>query len=230
MFPLKDDVPSRSFPWITWALIIANGLAFLHELNLSDEALQAFLMKYGMVSARLHADPGTAWTILTSMFLHAGWVHILGNMWFLHLFGDNVEDRIGHLKYLGFYVLCGIVAAFTQYAVDNTSQVPCIGASGAIAGVLGAYLLLFPRAQVLTLVPIFITVRIVHIPAVVFLGLWFVMQLFEGTLALGAAEASQGVAFWAHVGGFCAGMMLTLIVKKRGAAYRAWHADEYRGR
>jgi membrane associated rhomboid family serine protease len=218
MLPLTDNMPSRVSPWITWVLILVNGLVFLHELALPSDELQVFILQFGLVPARLHADPRVAWTLLTSMFLHGGWLHILGNMWFLFVFGRNVEDSMGHGRYLLFYLLCGIAAGATQYEVAKASAMPTIGASGAIAGVLGAYFLLFPRARILTLVPgLLIFPWLVRIPAVIFLGLWFLLQLFEGTLAIGAPDSFQDTAFWAHVGGFCAGMaLLPLCRKKRG--------------
>jgi membrane associated rhomboid family serine protease len=159
--------------------------------------------------------------------LHGGWLHLIGNMWVLYLFGDNVEDRMGPARYLAFYLLCGLAASLTHYAINPGSTVPTIGASGAISGVLGAYLLLFPTARVITLVPVFIIPFFFEIPAVVYLGFWFVMQLFSGTLSLAGTESSEGVAWWAHVGGFVTGMALLPVFKKSRKQYRHYYADEY---
>jgi membrane associated rhomboid family serine protease len=161
------------------------------------------------------------------MFLHGGWLHLIGNMWVLYLFGDNVEDRMGPARYLAFYLLCGLAASLTHYAINPGSTVPTLGASGAISGVLGAYLLLFPTARVITLVPVFIIPFFFEIPAVVYLGFWFVMQLFSGTLSLAGAEPPEGVAWWAHVGGFVTGMALLPVFKKSRKQYRHYYADEY---
>src|SRR6266850_6352990 len=180
MFPLQDTVQSRSVPVVTWTIILLNGLAFLYELSLPSDELEAFLTLLGMVPARLANDPSAFWTLITCMFLHGGWMHFIGNMWTLYLFGDGVEDRMGPVQYLVFYLLCGVAASVTHLLTNATSTVPTIGASGAIAGVLGAYDVLFPTARITTIIPIFIFPFIVEIPAVVFIGFWFVSQLFNG--------------------------------------------------
>jgi membrane associated rhomboid family serine protease len=230
MFPIQDTVPSRSTPLVTWGIILLNGLIFLRELSLPPERLEHLLATLGLIPARLGADPEAWWTVLTSMFLHGGGLHFLGNRWVLYRFGDAVEDRLGHGPYLGFYLLCGLAAALTHYFTNPTSTLPTVGASGAIAGVLGAYFLLFPTAQVVTLIPIFFFPFFVEIPAVVFLGIWFVSQLFSGTLSLLNTQyaAYESVAFWAHVGGFVAGMVLLPLFKKSRTQYRRYYADEYR--
>jgi membrane associated rhomboid family serine protease len=161
------------------------------------------------------------------MFLHGGWMHFLGNMWTLYLFGDNVEDRMGPVRYLVFYLLSGLAAGLTHYLTDPGGTVPTIGASGAIAGVLGAYCLLFPLARVITLVPVFFFPFIFEVPAVFYLGIWFVSQLYSGTLALMSPQYYEGVAWWAHVGGFVAGMVLLPLFKKSREEYRHYYADEY---
>jgi membrane associated rhomboid family serine protease len=230
MIPIKDTVRSRDLPLVTWGIILLNGLVFLYELSLPPEHLEALVAALGMVPARLGADPRACWTLLTCMFLHGGWLHFLGNMWMLYLFGDAVEDRMGPARYLVFYLLCGLAAGLTHYVTNPASWIPTIGASGAIAGVLGAYVVLFPTAQVLTLVPVLFFPFIIQIPAVFYLGVWFVSQLFSGTLSLLSTEHDEGagVAFWAHVGGFVAGMVLLPLFKKSRKQYRRYYADEYR--
>ena len=218
MFPVSDVIPSRTTPYVTIGLIAINTLAFLLEWQMSDRELQLFLRQYGAVPAYL-ALP----SIVTSMFLHGGWLHFGGNMLYLWIFGDNVEDRFGHVGYLAFYLFCGAIAVFAQVAVDPDSLVPMIGASGAIAGVMGAYFVLFPHSRVLTAVFIFFLVDLIEIPAIFFLGIWFLMQLFSGVGSIGAASATGGVAFWAHVAGFIAGLMLGLFRRWRDAGQaRSW--------
>ena len=204
MLPLRDNVPSATRPTVTWAIIAVNLLVFLWELSAPD------VLAFALVPARFSADPAAnAVTILTSMFLHGGWAHVLGNMLYLWIFGDNVEDRLGHGRYLLLYLAGGVAAAMAQVATSPDSAVPMVGASGAIAAVLGAYIVLYPRASVYT----WIFFAIVPIPAVVWLGLWFVMQLFSGVASLGAA-ATGGVAFFAHVGGFVAGLALVKLLDR----------------
>jgi len=228
MFPLQDTVQSRSVPVVTWTIILLNGLAFLYELSLPSDELEAFLTLLGMVPARLANDPSAFWTLITCMFLHGGWMHFIGNMWSLYIFGDNVEDRMGPVRYLIFYLLCGLVAGLTHFLANPQSEVPSIGASGAIAGVLGAYFLLFPTAWVITLIPILFFPFFFEMPAVVYLGLWFLTQLFSGTLALGNPDYYTGIAWWAHVGGFVAGMVLLPLFKQSQLEYRPNYDDEYR--
>jgi membrane associated rhomboid family serine protease len=216
MFPLRDTVRSRTFPVVNTTIIVINILVFLYEFALGPH-LDAFISEYGLTPVRffwgLHHDLRDAIIpLFSSMFLHGGWLHVLGNMWFLYIFGDNVEDRVGHGKYIIFYLMCGIAAALSQALLFRSSQVPMVGASGAIAGILGAYFLLFPRARVLTLVPIFIFLQVMEIPAVVFLIFWFLLQFLQGTFA--STEAG-GVAWWAHIGGFVAGMVMIFAFKKR---------------
>jgi membrane associated rhomboid family serine protease len=227
MIPLQDTVQTRNVPVVTWAIILLNGLVFLFELSLPPAQLEHLFATLGLVPARLGADPAAWWTLLTCMFLHGGWMHILGNMWMLYLFGDNIEDRLGSVKYLVFYLICGLVAGVTQYLTAPDSTLPTIGASGAIAGVMGAYLLLFPTARVLTLIFIFIIPFIIEIPAVFFLGIWFVTQLFNGTMSLLGTQDYGGVAFWAHVGGFVTGLALGPLLKQSPEEYRPRYADEY---
>jgi membrane associated rhomboid family serine protease len=219
MLPIRDDTPSRTFPLVTFLLILANGLVWLWEVSLGGgAALNNFYYQFGFVPGVLtgvYKAPSWAiapyfLTILTSMFIHGSWGHILGNMLFLWIFGNNIEDYLGHNKYLLFYLAGGVVAAIVQLLSGPTSQVPTIGASGAIAAVMGAYFFLYPKAKIQTLV-FFIFITIVRLPAWIFLGIWFVMQLFDGTFG-----AAQGVAVWAHVGGFLFGVVIAWISSRRG--------------
>src|SRR6478735_1496488 len=203
MIPLRDVIPSRTTPYITITIILLNGLAWLFELSLPHETLNAFLTVYGVVPA--YFAPAT---LITSMFLHGSWSHVLGNMWYLWIFGDNVEDRVGHGRFIVFYLLCGIVAALGQVFADPNSTLPTIGASGAIAGVMGAYFVLYPQSRVLTLIPWIIFWEIVELPAIFLLGFWFLMQLFSaGAIAATANGQQGGVAFMAHVAGFLMGIL-----------------------
>ena len=211
MIPLRDIQPRLGRPWVTWALIALNIGIFAFQLVLPAELRPLFLRRWGLIPAYLlqHEDPGPWITPISSMFLHGGLLHLLGNLWFLQVFGDNVEDALGHVRYVAFYLACGLGAAAAQVAVDPEATVPMVGASGAIAGVLGAYLTLFPRARVWTLTPIF---RLIEIPAWVFLMLWFVLQAVQG---LTRAPGESGVAWWAHIGGFCAGLLLVRVMVSR---------------
>ena len=202
MIPLRDVIPSRTTPYVTVTIIILNALAWFLELSLPAEVLPVFLQVYGVVPAQFHAS-----TLLTSMFLHGSWMHVIGNMWYLWIFGDNVEDRVGHGRFIVFYLLCGIVAALGQVLIDPGSRLPTIGASGAIAGVMGAYFVLYPRSRVLTLIPLVIFWEVIELPAIMLLGFWFLMQLFSaGAIAVTASTGGGGVAFMAHVAGFVCGV------------------------
>jgi membrane associated rhomboid family serine protease len=207
MIPLRDNAPISRLPVATWALILLNCVIFLFELSLPDAALEQFFDKYAMIPDRLVQGENLL-SPLTCMFLHGGWLHLIGNMWTLYLFGDNVEDRLGSKQFLAFYLLTGLAANLTHFVTQMDSPVPTLGASGAIAGVMGAYLMLFPRARVLTLVPIFVFIYFLELPAVVFLGLWFLTQVLSGVLAAGHNVAHEGVAWWAHIGGFAAGIAM----------------------
>src|SRR3954454_6703821 len=221
MIPLRDVIPSRTTPYITVTIIAINAVAWLYEVALPHESLNQFLTIYGVVPAYF------AWpTLVTSMFLHGSWSHVIGNMWYLWIFGDNVEDRVGHGRFIVFYLLCGFVAALGQVAVDPSSTLPTIGASGAIAGVMGAYFVLYPHSRVLTLIP-WIFLQIVELPAIMLLGFWFLMQLFSaGTLAVtSSTHGSGGVAFAAHVVGFVAGVGGVFLFKKR--ELDPWERREY---
>jgi membrane associated rhomboid family serine protease len=211
MIPLRDVIPSRTFPFFTVAFIVLNSIAFLYELSLPDRTLEQFIFVYGVVPARLDLL-----SVFTSMFLHGGWAHFLGNMLFLWIFGDNVEDRLGHARFVVFYLLCGAAAVVAHVYMNPASMVPTIGASGAIAGVMGAYFVLYPHSRVLALVPLFIVFEVIEVPAILFLGIWFLMQFFYGVGSLGGGTGVEagGVAFWAHIAGFLAGMAGVLVLRK----------------
>jgi membrane associated rhomboid family serine protease len=220
VIPLRDIIPSRTTPYITITIIALNALAWMFELSLPHDALNEFLTVYGVVPASFAPA-----TLITSMFLHGGWSHVLGNMWYLWIFGDNVEDRVGHGRFIVFYLLCGIAAALGQVLVDPGSTLPTIGASGAIAGVMGAYFVLYPHSRVLTLIP-WIFLQIVELPAIVLLGFWFVMQLFSaGTIAMTTTSHGGGVAFAAHVVGFVVGMAGVFVFRKR--QLDPWERPDY---
>src|SRR5205809_4037467 len=217
MIPLRDVIPSRTTPYITITIIALNALAWLFELSLPHEALTDFITVFGVVPAYFSAP-----TLVTSMFLHGSWSHVLGNMWYLWIFGDNVEDRVGHGRFIFFYLLCGIAAALGQVAVNPSSMLPTIGASGAIAGVMGAYFVLYPHSRVLTLVP-WIFLQIVELPAIALLGFWFLMQLFSaGAIAVTASTGGGGVAFMAHVVGFLTGAGAIFLFRQPERPEQYW--------
>lgn len=220
MIPLRDTIPSERFPAVTVSLICLNALVFLIQLNLDAGSLNYLFQQWGIVPLRFHhprlQSELNYVTLLSSMFLHGGWMHIAGNMWSLWIFGDNVEDRMGRVGFLCFYLLCGLAAGLGHVFTNAVSTVPTVGASGAIAGVMGAYLLLYPHARVITLIPIFFFLQVVHIPAVFFLGFWFVSQVFSGAISLAASGPnSGGVAWWAHIGGFIVGVLWGFILRQR---------------
>lgn len=215
MIPLKDTTPRRSFPFITVLLIAVNFIVFFHQLSLSPAAGNTFVRVYGLVPSRIQlALAGRHYSLaqgfvplFTCMFLHGGWLHIIGNMWFLWVFGGNVEDRMGSTSYLLFYLICGLASGISQVAFSWGSAIPSIGASGAIAGVLGAYLVFFPGSRILSLVPLLVIWFMARIPAWIFIGLWFLVQFLSG-LGSFSNTNSGGVAWWAHVGGFVLGAVL----------------------
>ena len=209
MIPLKDDNPRSAFPILTITLIAVNILAFLLELQFG---LEYVVMKYGAIPIEI-VNGQDLETMFTSMFLHGGSMHLAGNMLYLWIFGDNIESYLGRFKFILFYLICGLIAIFAHIIVSGSSEVPMVGASGAISGILGAYLIKYPKAKVLVLIPIifFITVR--RIPALFVLGFWFIMQLFSGVVTIGGEGG--GVAFWAHIGGFVAGLGLILLLSEK---------------
>jgi membrane associated rhomboid family serine protease len=220
VIPLRDIIPSRTTPYITVTIIALNVMAWLFELSLPRDVLPVFLQVYGVVPGDFHAP-----TLISSMFLHGGWSHVIGNMWYLWIFGDNIEDRLGHARFIVFYLLCGITAALGQIVVDPSSTLPTIGASGAIAGVMGAYFVLYPHSRVLTLIP-WIFLQVVELPAIVLLGFWFLMQLFSaGAIAVTASTHGGGVAFAAHVAGFVMGMIGVFVFRK--PEYDRWEPMDY---
>ncbi len=235
MFPLKDTIPSQTFPFVNIFLIIINSVVFLFEVSLGPQQLQAFIHQFGVIPAKFFLmaqnDPanvvGRYLPIFTSIFLHGGWFHIIGNMWFLWIFGDNVEDRMGHFRYFIFYILVGLLAGITHIYLNPASTVPTIGASGAIAGVMGAYFILFPNSRIITLIIIVFFVDIIEIPAFFFLGFWFLLQFFQGTASLMAPTNMGGVAWWAHFGGFVAGAILVFFFKKPKKKLRRFYPDQY---
>jgi len=218
MIPLRDVIPSRTTPYITVTIIVLNAAAWFFELSVPDEVLPVFLQVYGVVPAHFHAL-----TLVTSMFLHGSWMHVIGNMWYLWIFGDNVEDEVGHGRFIVFYLLCGIAAALGQVLIDPGSTLPTIGASGAIAGVMGAYFVLYPRSRVLTLIPLVIFWEVIEVPAILLLGFWFLMQLFSaGAIAVTASTGGGGVAFMAHVAGFLCGVGGIFLFRQRERPEQYW--------
>jgi membrane associated rhomboid family serine protease len=241
MIPLKDNIPSRTVPYVNFAVIGICAAVFLVQLISENGDLHP-VERFGMIPARvLHPDqpvtvedrietprgiqvvprqakptPFNPWlTMLTCIFLHGGWMHFLGNMWFLYIFGDNVEDRLGHVGYLLFYLGCGLAASAAHLLTNSASPLPTIGASGAIAGVMGAYMLLYPKAMVLALIPLFVILQVMVIPAPVFLGIWFLLQFFQGAMAITTTMAT-GVAWWAHIGGFVGGFLVAAVLRAVG--------------
>ena len=217
MIPLRDSQPSYSTPVVTIGIIVANVLVFLYQLSLDSFSINYFVHLYGIVPARFELS-----TLFSSMFLHAGWLHLIGNMWFLWIYGDNVEDVLGKGRYLLFYLLCGAAAGLAHVVTNFGSPVPTIGASGAVAGVMGAYLLKFPHSRIVTLIPFFFFFT-VEIPAVAILLYWLLIQIFSGVATAGQMASSEGgVAWFAHVGGFLAGMVLILLMRTH-QRYRRHH-------
>lgn len=236
MIPIRDDQPRFSKPYITYTLVALNVVVFLFELSIgaqSHRALNAFIYEFGVVPEHFTealnghfplSNLGLFIPILTSMFLHASWLHILGNMWVLWIFGDNIEDYLGHFQYLIFYLVCGFAASITHIFLNFGSNVPSVGASGAIAGVMGAYFLLYPKARVLTLVP-FLVFFTVWLPAWVVLGYWFLTQFVSGATTIAfSSQTGGGIAFWAHVGGFVAGIVMIKLFPQRAhrERYGTW--------
>jgi membrane associated rhomboid family serine protease len=225
MIPVGDNVPRRCDPIVNWMLIIANVVVFFIELA-QGPALEAFVYRWGVVPAVVtgHADAPWQWpsplvTVFSAMFMHGGWGHLLSNMLFLWIFGDNVEDAMGQVRYLVFYLLCGIAATLAQVVLAPDSTIPMLGASGAISGVLGAYVLMHPRATVLVVFPLFLLFPVLQVPAFLMLGLWFFTQFVNGIAALAVTSETGGVAWWAHIGGFVAGVVLVPLFRRRREKY-----------
>lgn len=221
MIPLRDIIPSRTTPVVTIALIAINIIVFLYELSLG-RTVDAFTLYWGLVPAAF------SWvTVFTSMFLHGGILHVAGNMLYLWIFGDNVEDRMGHGRFLVFYLLCGIAAALAQTIAAPDSVLPMVGASGAIAGVMGAYFVLYPKSRIVTLIPLFFFFQVIEVPAILFLGIWFLMQFINGlgSIVTVAGHNAGGVAFWAHVAGFVAGISGVVVFRRPERQRVEWWHD-----
>jgi membrane associated rhomboid family serine protease len=218
VIPLRDNIPSKSFPIVNWFLIITNLGIFLFEVFfLNQQQAEAMIYKYGLIPDQVRFGGLTSLneiriTVLrpffTNMFLHGGWGHIISNMWILFIFGDNVEDRMGKIGYFLFYILCGLIASFTHFMLHRHSGVPAIGASGAISGVMAAYMFMFPKSNILSFIPIIIIPFFLPIPAIIYIGLWFVGQLISGASSLMLSSSATGIAFWAHIGGFLGGLLI----------------------
>lgn len=217
LFPLRDLRRSQTRPYLTWSLIAINIGVFLYQWSLGPSENEVLIERFGVIPEVLleGGHPGSLITPLTSIFLHGGFGHLLGNLWFLYVFGNNVEEALGRVRYGVFYIVCGLLAAATQIAIGPASTVPMIGASGAIAGVLGAYIVFFPRARVLTFAPIFF---LLEVPAFVYIILWFALEVARATFSLGASSAEGGIAFFAHVGGFVGGVVLALLLRPRSVS------------
>ena len=233
MIPLYDTVPSRKPPIMNWAIIILNTIIFIYEATLSPQELQMFLNTFGLVPRAINdpewaiangLQPYAYWTFFTNMFLHGSWIHYFSNMWTLWIFGDNVEDRMGPIKYFIFYSLTGIFASLTHYVMYASSTFPAIGASGAISGVMGAYMFLFPYSTIIFFIPIFFLPYYVEISAFVYVFFWFVGQFFSGIVSITVAPDKPGIAFWAHIGGFIAGIIFYKLFIQRT---RPIYPDEY---
>ena len=233
MVPLYDTIPSRRAPIMNWFLIILNTIIFIYEVSLSPYEREFFFNTFGLVP-RAISDPSWAqanniqpyayWTFFTNMFLHANWLHFISNMWTLWIFGDNVEDKMGPIKYLIFYILTGIIASVTHYIMYSSSPYPAIGASGAISAVMGAYIFLFPYSTIIFFIPIFFLPYLIEISAFVYVFFWFIGQLLSGLSSIMLAPDKPGIAFWAHIGGFIAGILLyKLFINKT----RPLYPDEY---
>ncbi len=232
MIPLRDRNPTHSTPVLTYLLIAVNTAVFVYQASLSQPGMQLFVQRYGLVPAMIsgHQHVGSFITPFTSMFIHGSWLHLIANMWSLYIFGDNIEDALGKPRFLLFYLLCGVAAAAAQVGIDPHSPLPMVGASGAIAGVLAAYMRLFPRARIVTLIPIFIFFTVRELPAAFFIVIWFALQLFLGlgSLQLGAAGGG-GVAFFAHIGGFVAGLWLITWLRSGRNPTRGFRQPERYG-
>jgi len=237
VIPIRDTIPSRGVPVVTWSLIAANVAVFLFELTLDPDELEALFYLFGVVPARF-THPAWAsrlglpvddyWPFLTSMFLHDGWLHVISNMWALWIFGDNVEERMGRLRFLLFYLLTGLAAGLVHWFTNAQSTLPTVGASGAIAGVLGAYFVLFPFARIIVLIPVFFFPFFFELPAVTYLFVWFASQMIGGALSALGPQDVGGIAWWAHLGGFGAGVVVhRLFLLPSGRALRRRERDEY---
>lgn len=234
MFPLRDNVPSQSTPWVTWLIIAINVMIYGYQTTLPQQEVVAFFHQYGFIPSSLtnalaqgiglHLLPFST-PLVSSLFIHGSWLHVISNMWSMWLFGDNVEDSVGHIRFFLFYLAGGLVASMTHFAVNPVSTLPTVGASGAIAAVMGAYLFMFPLARIRTLVPLFFIPLFLNIPAIVFIGMWFISQVFSGLYTFVTPLPEGGVAWWAHVGGFVFGLLLIPLIRKKKWQYRCFYEN-----
>lgn len=226
MIPLRDNIPSRIIPFITWSIIAMNCYVFFLQISAAGPSgFEAFVNKWATIPAHVFSHPYTYWyTLLTATFLHGGWMHIIGNMVFLYIFGDNVEDRMGHVRFFIFYIVAGVLANFSQAFMSSSSTIPLLGASGAIAGVLGAYFFYYPHARVMTLIPLGLFTRVVEVPAFLFLGFWFLMQAFNSTafvaVQMATKQSSGGVAWLAHASGFIIGLVCAPFFAEKRSRFK----------
>ena len=234
MIPLRDNVPSQNTPWMTWLLIAVNLFVFRYQSTLSQEPLMTFLYQHGfiplqfsqMLTEGIHPRIfSLSASVISSLFLHGSWLHLVSNMWSLWLFGDNVEDSVGPVRFLLFYLAGGITAAMVHFLFNPLSPLPVIGASGAIAAVMGAYLIMFPMARVVTLVPILFIPVFFQLPALLFIGFWFISQVFSGFISLAIPSLEGGIAWWAHIGGFLFGVLFIPFIRKQKWQYRCFYED-----
>lgn len=234
MFPIQTGVPYRTAPFVTWWLIAINVAIFVYQSGLSPFALERFLERYALIPGRYFssswfpppAEFADYLPFATNMFLHGGWLHLIVNMWMLYLFGPAVEDRLGRVRYLLFYLACGVAASITHTHFNPESLVPALGASGAIAGVIGCFVRLFPLANLIVVIPILFVPLFFELPALVFVALWFAIQLVQGAVELIRPPVGGGIAWWAHIGGFVAGLLLTPLLVRSPGKYRRYYADE----
>jgi membrane associated rhomboid family serine protease len=234
MFPIKSTVATRYPPVVTWSLILANCAVFLFQVSLSPRELEWFLYHFALIPARYFApfpygdatSPIDYLPLITNAFMHGGWLHLILNMWTLWLFGGAVEDRLGHGRYFVFYLACGVVASVSHAALNADSVVPALGASGAVAGIMGAYVSMFPLARIIVVVPILFIPLFFELYAVVFVGIWFAIQVLQGTVDLLTASTGAGVAWWAHIGGLLAGLVLAPVMRRSERRYRTYYRDE----
>ncbi|MCX8058947.1 MAG: rhomboid family intramembrane serine protease [Spirochaetes bacterium] len=215
MIPIRDYNKTKGFSFFNWLILITNIVIFVYQVKMNDRELNEFIMKYAFIPQRFFQDPLTYfYTLITAMFLHGGFIHLIGNMLFLYVFGDNVEDALGHLRYLVFYFLGGIIASLVQVFFTNDLSIPNIGASGAISAVIASYMVLFPGAKIVTIVPIFIFLYTINVPAIIFLFVWFIIQFFSGVAQIYEGQFNN-VAYWAHIGGFIFGLFYALVGRKK---------------
>jgi len=234
MIPLRDNVPGQNTPWVTWLLISVNLLIFGYQSTMPQQEIITFFNQYGFIPMDLSQTISQGFgihlmsvipTLLSSLFVHGSWLHVISNMWSLWLFGDNVEDSVGHFRFLLFYLAGGVTASIAHYLFNSASSLPTVGASGAIAAVMGAYLLMFPLARIHTLVPLLFIPFFFEVPALVFIGFWFVTQVFSGVSSILATIPDGGIAWWAHVGGFIFGLLVIPFIRKKRWQYRCFYED-----